>query len=444
MNFKRILSFIIILVIISTAVCIPAFAATEKLPDLVIGDADLDGTVTVMDATAVALHLAKKKPLEEINLQTAKTDFSTDALSVIDATIIQQKVADIDNKDTREVGYPAFFYINGEYVPALQEYQRYMDSLMMRYGYSGVAYVSRNGRVLCQTAQGMENTELNIEMSMDSKFGVGSISKQFCATAVLMLRDQGLLDVNDTIDKYFPEYKYASQITIHDLLCMRSGIFDHLNENPDGVKIFVHENGEDNEKEILKWAFSQELKLQPDTKWSYSNTNYYMLSLIVEQITGMEYSEFIQENILDVLSLNDTGFYDELMHTDGVAEWIVPDGIEVVWAKGLVQGAGDIVSNANDIDKWLTAMADGVLLSSESYKMMTTNYNGADNYGYGIYVEKHEKYSHTGSVPTYHSSVITYARENLNIFVVTNDAVATSMDDFDIETISKQLANKIR
>ncbi len=442
MKFKRIISVLLAVVIVSSVACLPSYAATDKMPDLLIGDADLDGAITVMDATAIALHLAKKKTLDEMNLQTAKTDFSTEVLSVIDATIIQQKVADIDNDDTREVGLPAFFYINGEYVPALEEYQRYLENLMKRYGYSGVAYASRNGRVLCQTAQGMENTELNIEMSMDSKFGIGSISKQFCATAVLMLQDQGKLSVNDTIDKYFPEYKYASQITIHDLLCMRSGIFDYLNENPDVY--FDYDTEEENEEAILEWAFSQELKLPPDTKYSYSNTNFFLLSLIVEQVTGMVYHDFLQQNILDVLSMDDTGFYDELVHTEGVAEWRIPEGYEIFYPVGLLQGAGDLVSDASDIDKWLTAMADGVLLSSDSYKMMTTNYNGADNYGYGIHVEKHEKYSHTGSVPTYHSSVITYARENINIFVVTNDAVTASINDFDIEIISKQLANKIR
>ena len=238
MNFKQIISLVLTLIILSTVVCIPYTAATEKMPDLLIGDADGDGVITIMDATAVALHLAKKSQLDEIHQQTAKTDFTTDVLSVIDATIIQQKVADIKNKDTGEVGLPAFKYVKGEYVPALQEYQKALDTIIEKYNISGVAYVTRNGRVMCQSATGMQNTEKGIEMTMDTLFPIGSISKQFCATAVLMLQDQGKLSVNDTIDKYFPEYKYASQITIHHLLSMRSGIYDYLNDNPDAVELF--------------------------------------------------------------------------------------------------------------------------------------------------------------------------------------------------------------
>lgn len=216
MKIKQILCLLLTMVILATVVCIPSTAA-EKMPDLLIGDADGDGVITIMDATAIALHLAKKKPLDEIHLQTAKTDFKTEVLSVIDATIIQQKCADIDNKDTREIGLPAFIYVNGEYVPALEEYQRYLDALMERYGFGGVAYASRNGRVLCQSAIGMQNSQKNIPMSVDTLFPIASVSKQFCATAVLILQDQGKLSVNDTIDKYFPDYRYASQITIHEL-----------------------------------------------------------------------------------------------------------------------------------------------------------------------------------------------------------------------------------
>ncbi len=443
MKFKQYISILLTLVILSTVVCMPAYAATDKMPDLLIGDADLDGAITVMDATAIALHLAKKKTLDEMNLQTAKTDFTTDVLSVIDATIIQQKVADIDNKDTREVGLPAFKYVSGSYIPATEQYQIELDRLMARYNISGVAYVTRNGRVMCQSAIGMQNTEKNIEMSLDTLFPIGSISKQFCATAILMLQDQGKLSVNDTIEKYFPEYQYASQITIHHLLSMRSGIYDYLNDNPDVYELFY--DADDMRKAILDWIFAQELFVEPDTMWSYSNSNFYMLSDIIEQETGMKYSDFLQTYILDELSLTNTGFYAELISTENVAELILPEGAEYVPAReGLNQGCGELVSNAYDMDKWMTAMADGVLLSEESYKMMTTNYNGSYNYGYGLWVEPKDRYWHGGDIDTYESVDLVYSRDNINVFMVTNNLYGIWDQGVQMHTLAKQLANKIK
>ena len=444
MNLKRIIPVLMVLIVLSTVVCFETSAASDKMPDLLIGDADGDGVVSIMDSTAIAFHLAKKVPLDEIHQQTAKTDFTTEVLSVIDATIIQQKVADIDNKDTREVGYPAFLYVNGEYVPAQTEYQRFLEKLMGIYGLSGVAYASRNGRVMCQSALGMQNTEKNIEMSVDSLFAIGSVSKQFCATAVLMLQDEGKLSVNDTIDKYFPEYKYGSQITIHELLCMRSGILDYANDGDFMHDIFIHDNREDNLNALLNWTLAQDLKSEPDTKWEYSNTNYFLLSLIVEQVSEMSYYDFMKAQIFEPLSMNNTGFYDEMVFDERLAEMVMYDGIDIFAPVGFGQGDGDIVSNAHDMDLWLTAMSDGVLLSEESFKMMTTNYSGVHNYGYGINVDKHEKYSHSGHIPTYVTSVITYGRENINVFVVSNDAIKATIEEIDIKMMAQQLANKIR
>ena len=442
MKFKHILSLLLTLIIFTTVICIPSNAA-DKLPDLKIGDADGDGVVTIMDATAVAMHLAKKAQLDEIHQLTAKTDFSTEVLSVIDATIIQQFVAGIDNSDTSEVGLPALKYVSGEYVPATQVYQNELDKIVDKYNISGVAYVTRNGRVMCQSATGMQNTEKGIEMSMDTLFPIGSVSKQFCATAVLILQDEGKLSVNETIDKYFPEYEYASQITIHHLLSMRSGIYDYLNDNPDAVDLFT--NTDDLRKSILDWIYEQELDFEPGEYWSYSNSNFYMLSDIVEQVSGMKYTDFVQKYIFDEHSMTSTGFYDELAHSENTAEPNFPAGVEVVPSPvGLSQGAGDIVSNAYDMDKWMTALGGGVLLSEESYKMMTTNYSGTYNYGYGLQVENKNRYWHGGDIDTYETVDLVYSNDNLNILMVTNNLFDVWDQGYQMYQFAKQLAVKIK
>ncbi len=440
MRFKRIICLMLTVIMAVSAVAVSAQAAT-KMPDLLIGDADGDGKISVMDSTAIALHLAEIKPLDEMSVQVAKTDFDNDELTILDATIIQRKLANFDDNVTREVGLPAFKYVSGEYKPALDEYKRVFDIYMTRNKISGVAFATRNGRVMYQAAQGMQDTANNVPMSMDTLFPIGSVSKQFCATAVMMLKDQGKLDVNETIDKYFPDYKYAQQITIHNLLCMRSGIYDYVNENEN--QNYIYDNEADNQREALDFIYSQELKFEPGSKYAYSNSNFFLLSLIVEQVSGIDYHEFVQTNIFDKLSMDNTGFYEELLYSDTTAEFIIPGYPEgLPYPAGLAQGAGDIVSNAKDIDKWLTAMGKGVLLSEESYELMTTDHCEGDSiYGYGINVEKGKKLSHGGNFLTYESFVLTYANENLNVFVVTNDGWNSTVR---MESFAQMIAAKIR
>ncbi|MBE6824815.1 MAG: hypothetical protein E7513_05660 [Ruminococcaceae bacterium] len=318
---------------------------------------------------------------------------------------------------------------------SIQAYQNFLDELMIEYNISGVAYVTQNGRVLCQSAVGMQNTIENKPMTIDTLFPVGSISKQFCATAILLLQEQGKLSVNDTLDQYFPEYVIGKDITIKNLLTMRSGIRDYVNidnqykghENPvEEYTLSDTASKEENHKAILDWLFTQNLKFTPDRAYSYSNSNYLLLSIIVEQVSCINYTDFIKQNIFSPLNMTNSGFYEELVDSPDLAEHHVPDELKHLMDptfKGLSQGAGDLVSNSKDMDKWMTSLADGKLLSEESFKEMTTPQTPDSNYVYGIIADlKNGSLSHTGAVATYLSVMFTCPEQKLNIFVITNDA----------------------
>ncbi|MBQ8056747.1 MAG: beta-lactamase family protein, partial [Ruminococcus sp.] len=281
-------------------------------------------------------------------------------------------------------------------VSSMKAYQDFLDELMIEYNISGVAYVTHNGRVLCQSARGMQNTAENKPMTIDTLFPIGSNSKQFCAASILLLQEQGKLSVDDKLSKYFPEYTIGKDVTIKNLLTMRSGIRDHVNEDTQykGHEIPTNEyplsntaTEQENQEAILNWLFTQELKFAPDKMFSYSNTNYLLLSLIVEKVSGMSYSDFVKQNIFTPLGMTNSGFYEELVDSPNIAEnneleeyqdYIDP------YMKGLSQGAGDIATNAKDMDKWMTALSKGTLLSEKSFKEMTTPNNG---YGYGVVVD---------------------------------------------------------
>ena len=127
----------------------------------------------------------------------------------------------------------------------------------------------------------------------------------------MKLQEQGKLSVNDTLDKYYPEYKEAGRITLHNMLSNRSGI-PNLDENTPLDEITYEHNDKENTEILLKWVFSQPLLFEPDSEYRYSNYNFLLLGNIVEKLSGKTYIEFLRENILKPLGMDHTGSVDEL------------------------------------------------------------------------------------------------------------------------------------
>ncbi len=286
--------------------------------------------------------------------------------------------------------------------------------------FEGIVYITKNGEVVYQSATG--DSETQEPLAIDSLMPVGSVSKQFCAAAILMLRDQGKLSVDDTLSKYFPEYEIGKDITLKNLLNMRSGIPDMVNEG------YVEELSPDNSEEantqaVKDWIFSQELKFEPDSSMSYSNSNYFLLSNIVEQVSGQKYIDFVRENIFKPLGMNNTGSVDELCTSPDWANGQTFDSLQETKLIGLSKGAGDIVTNAYDMDLWMTGLKSGKVISLESYHEMTTNYAGeyAQQYGYGLTPGIYGGAGHTGAIGTYSAFDYINDEHGYNMFLAGYD-----------------------
>ena len=144
-------------------------------------------------------------------------------------------------------------------------------------------------------------------------YEIGSITKMFTAAAILQLCEQGKLSVDDTLDKYFPEFEYGKEITIYQLLHMQSGLRkDFVTE-----ETFLFENGERNreewkryfydgftDEELLDMVFDDELLYKPGTEYLYSSVGYSLLAMIIEKITGQSYGEYVQKNIFDACGMS--------------------------------------------------------------------------------------------------------------------------------------------
>ena len=286
--------------------------------------------------------------------------------------------------------------------------------------FNGIVYLTdKNGKVIYSGASGKD--EKGNALSVSSPMFIGSVSKQFCAAAILMLSEQGKLSIEDTLDKYFPQYESGKKVTIKNLLSMRSGIpemLDHL----DGVSVDKTES--ENIQWINEWVYEQPFDFEPDTQLAYSNTNYLLHSQIVEKDSGEYYSDFIRKNIFEPLEMNDSGFVLEVEDNEFFSKSLTYDTFEFqVEQAGAAKGAGDIVSTAADMDKWMKGLVNGKIISEENYQEMIKDHSpdNAEHYGYGIMGFYKKGKGHSGRIGTYLSLDYISTDEEYYMFASTNE-----------------------
>ncbi len=282
--------------------------------------------------------------------------------------------------------------------------------------FEGIVYVTHNGELIYSHANGKD--ECGNDLTVDTPMYVGSVSKQFCATSIMILKEQNKLSVDDTLDKYFPEYNYGKDITIKNLLTMRSGIPEILG-NAQG---YSADKTESENIEIIKnWIFEQPLDFEPDTMHTYSNSNYFLLGYIVEIVSGQHYNDFIRNNIFEPLSMENSGFVSEVKDNDFFSNSLTFETFTVGEdADGLCKGAGDIVTTAPDIDKWMTGLQSGKIITEESYMEMIEEYSTdmGQHYGYAIMGLYKGGKGHAGHIGEYFAIDYFHEDYGINLYAV--------------------------
>lgn len=306
------------------------------------------------------------------------------------------------------------------------EVKEQMDNVLEGRKFKGIVSLTKNGEVVYQYVNGKDKDEN--DLTIGSSMYIGSTSKQFCAASIIMLRDKGKLSVDDTLDKYFPEYEEGKKLTIKNLLTMRSGILDMVNEAQ--LEEVNYENtAEENMDIVRKWIFSQPLKFEPDSEYAYSNSNFFLLSEIVKQVSGMSYHDFVRENIFEPLGMSHSGFIEDVtddpVWADGLKR---EEGNNPINPQGLPTGAGDIASNAADMDLWMAGLSDGTIVSEESYKEMIKDYSpeSSTRYGYGLMGMAYDGIGHVGSIGTYNALDYINKDHGFRLFIASNKASSQS------------------
>ena len=271
--------------------------------------------------------------------------------------------------------------------------------------YNGSLIVATDDKVIF--AGGFEAKETDGETIVNpfTTYEIGSVTKQFCAAAILQQVQAGKIDVNDTIDKYFPDYPYAAEFTVEQLLQMMTGIPDYANDaeiRDASQKNEDFMNGVLSDEEQLRLIGEYGLYSVPEKRsgFRYSNTNYWMLALILEQVTGQTYEEYIQKNIFDVCDMPSSS----CCKSGGLTS--VPDiGMDYFTHGRCCRGAGDIHSNVCDILRWdRTLLGEKSLLDEKQMEYMLDLQGG---YSCGWMDDGDGNFSHSGGTYGYatHNSV---------------------------------------
>ena len=291
---------------------------------------------------------------------------------------------------------------------------------------SGAIYAVCDGEVVYDKGKG--EAVKGTANSPDVVYAVASVTKQFTAAAIMMLYEQGKLDLDDKLDKYFPDYKYGKDITLRMLMYQRSGIPDYSvdiyddevlatcygdTDIKDAVEVRDDVGAKENREEIRKMFLSRELLFEPDKYFDYSDSNYALLAEVVPIVTGVGFHDFIRRNIFDPIGMTNSAFIDEheFLGDVVIAE---PDHEEFEYDYfeyyGAEYGCGDIMLTPKDLYKWYRALFSGRVVSKENLKLITTNYSskGELGYGFGLMISDEgdtKAVYHYGWIPSFYSSV---------------------------------------
>jgi len=270
-----------------------------------------------------------------------------------------------------------------------------------RYGqFNGAALVSENNKVILKKGYGLANMEWNVPNQADTKFRLGSITKQFTATVILQLVEQGKLKLDGKLSDYLDYRKDTGEkVTIHNLLTHTSGVpnytalpgfFENVSRNPFTVSDFVK-----------KYA-SGDLEFEPGSKFNYSNSGYFLLGAIIEKITGKPYEQVLKENVFDPVGMKNTGYdhYDQLITHRASGYVKTPNGYQNApyLDMSIPYAAGSLYSTVEDLYLWDQALNSEKILSAKSKAAMFTP--NLSNYGYGFAIINATLGPNKLSVPT--------------------------------------------
>ncbi|ACU04937.1 serine hydrolase domain-containing protein [Pedobacter heparinus] len=274
--------------------------------------------------------------------------------------------------------------------------QSYLNAQEKVHGFGGAVFITKKGKVVLEKAFGQANREGNIPNSIQTKFRIGSITKQFTAAAILQLQETGKLNVGDKLSKYFSDYPKGDSVTLHMLLNHTSGIKDFISI----PRISSFSTLSDPRDSVIAAVKKEPYDFSPGTKYNYSNSGYFLLGCIIEKVSGEPYSTYILNNLIKKAGLLNTSV-DRSMN--------------------IPFSAGAMVSTVEDLYKWNKSLFGGKVISPAMFTMMTTR--NLNRYGYGLVVDSlynRKLIGHSGVIAEFLSYDFIFPDEDTHVIILSN------------------------
>ena len=330
---------------------------------------------------------------------------------IIDSVKISFKVLENDNRGKK---INAFF-----------------EKKFLRNQFNGNILFAENGNIITQKSYGYSNLRKKEPLTKEHSFQLASVSKPFTSIAILQLIENNKINLKDTIQEFFPEFPYQG-ITIHQLLSHRSGMsqYTHFCDAPDSI--WPDKSITINNQDVIN-IISRIVPLinyKPDYKYYYCNTNYLILASIIEQVSGLNFKQYVKKYIFKPSGMFNSAIYDRTNFEDlvlPVQGYENKTPWEDVYLNGVVGDKG-VYSTTEDLLKFDRALEKNILISDSLKKLAFTKMNlerkGNKNYGYGFRLKEHEKYGkivyHTGWWKGFRSYFVKVLDKNQTIIVLNN------------------------
>jgi len=294
--------------------------------------------------------------------------------------------------------------------------------------------IVKDGQIVYLQAYGDARIEPRTPAKPEMRYSIGSISKQFTVTAILILQEQGKLSLDDKVSRFVPNLTRANEVTIRQLLSHTSGYQDFWPQ--DYAMPFILQPT--TAQSILdRWA-RKPLDFDPGTQWQYSNTNFVIAGVIVEKASGMPFIQFLREKVLAPAGIKNAMDTDQERLGAGDPAGYIRYGLGPLRpapeeGKGWMFAAGELAMSAEDLARWDISIIDQKLMKPSSYRAFETEVllkNGVGTrYGLGVDVSEqdgHRMLSHGGEVSGFTAANIVFPDDRIAVVALTNQDAASA------------------
>ena len=317
-------------------------------------------------------------------------------------------------------------------------------------GAGAVVLVARDGRILFEKAYGLADIEQHREMTVDTPLRIGSITKQFTASAILRLQEAGRLSITDRLSAFYPDFPRGGEVTLRHLLTHTSGIHSYTESPRFLQEVTKPTAAADVVASIKRYPYD----FSPGAKWSYSNSGYFLLGDIVEKVSGRPYADFLHEAFFGPFGMRDTGVYrNDKPPARAALGYEYRDGQfkkALDWDMTWAGGAGALYSTAGDLYRWNEAVFGGKVLSPDdraaAFTPVVTEENRNDKsdggYGYGWRIDRYRgarQISHGGGLNGFLSNLVRFPEQHFTVVVLVNEFPVKPQTD--PATLTREIAD---